>query len=142
MENASKRFADRLRTAMEKAGYEAKPAVLEREFNLHYWGKPMTLHGVRRWLLGETMPKQDKLESLAEWLRIEPHYLRFGEEIVKRIERRQSDWQAAVGHQERETFEAFINLPAPQRKVVREVILAFAKAYPAAENNPAPTPDT
>lgn len=126
---------------MQKAGYEAKPSVLEREFNLRYWGKPMTLHGVRRWLLGETMPKQDKLEALAEWLMITPHYLRFGEDIVKRIERRQSDWEAAVGHQERETFEAFINLPAPQRKLVREVILAFSKAYPVADVKALSTPD-
>ena len=33
---------------MAAAGYEAKPAVLEREFNMRHWGKPMTLHGVRR----------------------------------------------------------------------------------------------
>lgn len=25
----------------------------------------MTLHGVRRWLLGESLPRQDKLEALA-----------------------------------------------------------------------------
>jgi len=35
MDNASKKFAERLRAAMTAAGYEAKPSVLEREFNLH-----------------------------------------------------------------------------------------------------------
>ena len=29
---------------------------------------------------------------------------------------------------ERETFDAFLKLLAPQRKLIREVILAFAKA--------------
>jgi hypothetical protein len=29
---------------------------------------------------------------------------------------------------ERETFDAFLQLPAAQRKIIREVILTFAKA--------------
>ncbi len=127
MENANEKFATRLRASMEKAGYEPKPAVLEREFNLRYWGKPMTLHGVRRWLLGESMPNQDKLETLAEWLIVTPQHLRFGEEIGKRIDKRRARWEEAIGYREREAFEAFINLPAPQRKIVKEVIFAFAQ---------------
>ena len=39
-------------------------------------------------------------------------------------------WRGAE-FQEREVFEAFLALPAPQRKVVREVIQAFSRAYPA-----------
>lgn len=127
MENANEKFAKRLRALMEKAGYQPKPAVLEREFNLRYWGKPMTLHGVRRWLLGESMPNQDKLETLAEWLIVTPQHLRFGEEIGKRIDKRRARWEEAIGYREREAFEAFINLPAPQRKIVKEVIFAFAQ---------------
>lgn len=130
MENTKEKFAQRLREAMERAGYEAKPSVLEREFNLRYWGKPMTLHGVRRWLLGESLPGQDKLEVLAEWLLVTPQTLRFGEEIAQRVDQRRARWEEVVGYQEREAFEAFISLPAPQRKVVREVILAFAAAFP------------
>lgn len=136
MENAKEKFAQRLREAMERAGYEAKPSVLEREFNLRYWGKPMTLHGVRRWLLGEAMPSQDKLEALAEWLMLSPQELRFGDEVAKRVDQRRARWDEVVGYQERETFEAFINLPAPQRKVVREVILAFAVAFPPLPKKP------
>lgn len=135
MENANQKFAHRLRAAMEKAGYEAKPSVLERQFNLHYAGKPMTLHGVRRWLLGEAMPKQDKLEALAEWLKIPPHTLRFGEEIGERIAKSKSEWNETIGFRERETFEAFLQLPAPQRKIVREVIMAFAQAYPTVQDD-------
>ena len=66
MENAKAQFAERLREAMEAAGYEAKPAVLEREFNTRYWGRAMTLHGVRRWLRGETLPSQEKPFVLAQ----------------------------------------------------------------------------
>lgn len=140
MEKASRKFAQRLHDAMRAAGYEARPAVLEREFNLRYLGKPMTLHGVRRWLLGESLPKQDKLLVLAEWLRIPPQELRYGTEIEKRIKQELARWDEGIGYLERETLEAFLNLPAPQRKIVREVIQTFAKAFPAeaaaAKNNP------
>jgi hypothetical protein len=131
MERASKKFAKRLHDAMRAAGYEARPAVLEREFNLRYMGKPMTLHGVRRWLLGESLPRQDKLVTLAEWLRIPPQELRYGTEIEKRVKQERARWDEGIGYLERETFESFLSLPAPQRKIVREIIQTFAKAFPA-----------
>jgi len=129
MENVREKFAQRLSAAMRAAGYEAKPSVLEREFNLRYMGKPMTLHGVRRWLLGESMPKQEKLLVLADWLRISPGELHFGADPSERILKQRASWEEAVGYQEREIFEAFLKLPPAQRKVVREVIMAFAQVY-------------
>ena len=113
-------------------GFDPKPAVLEREFNLRYWGKAMTLHGVRRWLLGETLPSQDKLLVLAEWLQIPPQQLRFGAEVETRVRERRARWETALGYQDREVIEAYLRVPPPQRKALREVILAVARAYPAA----------
>ena len=129
MEEAKTLFAQRLRSAMEAAGYAAKPAVLEREFNTRYWGKPMTLHGVRRWLVGETLPSQDKLVVLAEWLGVQPQDLRYGAELPHRVEERRARWDAGVGYEEREVFEAFLRLPVPQRRVVRDLILTYAKVW-------------
>lgn len=129
MENAKKLFADRLRDAMKAAGYEARPAVLEREFNTRYWGKPMTLHGVRRWLRGETLPTHEKLLVLAEWLAVPPQQLNFGDEIQRKVEQRRARWDSGIGYQDRDIFEAFLKLPVPQRKLIREVILTFAKVH-------------
>ncbi|MES2772253.1 MAG: XRE family transcriptional regulator [Pseudomonadota bacterium] len=131
METEKTKFAQRLREAMEALGYEAKPSVLEREFNLRSWGKPMTLHGVRRWLRGETLPTQGKLMVLAEWLRVPPQQLRFGLEVEQRIRQDRARWDEGVGYQEREAFEAFLSLPIQQRKLLREVILTFAKVHQA-----------
>jgi hypothetical protein len=130
-------FAKRLAAAMETAGYEARPSVLEREFNLRYWGEPMTLHGVRRWLRGEVIPPHDKVVALAEWLRVTPQELGFGSEIEERIRKARKPWDEGVGYEERDIFEAFLKLPTPQRKLVREVIIAFSLAYPAGK-----TPDS
>ncbi len=128
MQNAKMMFADRLRDAMKAAGYEVKPAVLEREFNTRYWGKPMTLHGVRRWLRGETLPSHNKLLVLAEWLAVPPQQLGFGDEIYRKVEQRRARWDSGIGYEDQELFETFLKLPVPQRKIIREVILAFAKA--------------
>ena len=129
MDNAKTQFAERLREAMTARGYEAKPAVLEREFNTRYWGKAMTLHGVRRWLRGETLPSQQKLVVLAEWLEVPPQQLRFGNEPNQRLQQRRARWDSGIGYQDRDIFEAFLKLPVPQRRLIREVILTFAKVH-------------
>lgn len=42
-------------------------------------------------------------------------------------------WDKGAGYLKRETFDAFLKLPAPQRKIIREVILTFAKAHGTAD---------
>jgi len=122
-------FAERLREAMTQAGYALRPVVLEREFNTRYWGRSITLQAARRWLRGEAIPAQDKVQVLAEWLKIEPEVLRFGEAVRKSVRAYHQRWEQGVGSLEREAFDAFLQLPAPQRKIVREVILTFAKVH-------------
>ena len=63
--------AERLRRAMMiGAGLEPKAAVLERGFSQNFYGEPMTLHGVARWLKGETVPPYAKVVALAKWLKV------------------------------------------------------------------------
>lgn len=121
-------FSQRLKEAMTAAGYLVRPIVLEREFNTRYWGRPVTVQAVRRWLRGEAIPSQEKLQVLADWLNIEPHILRFGEGPMKAVREKRKRWDEGIGYQEREVFEAFLSLPAAQRKAVREIILGLALA--------------
>jgi hypothetical protein len=69
--------------------------------------------------------------AFAEWLKVEPQVLRFGEAVRNAVLQHKQRWDAGVGHLERETFDAFLKLPVPQRKIIRQVILAFAKAHDA-----------
>ncbi len=71
---------------------------------------------------------QDKMQVLAEWLKVEPEVLRFGEVVRKSVQSHKQRWATGIGFQERETLEEFLALSAPNRKVVREVIAAFTKA--------------
>ncbi len=127
--NEKAAFAERLVAAMKRANLEPRPSVLEKEFNSHFWGRPVTYQAVARWLKGQAMPTQDKLEVLARVLAIEPQILRYGEGTVRKVRERQQLWADGITPAERELIEAFLALPTTQRKVVREVILAFVQAY-------------
>ncbi|MDR0578787.1 MAG: transcriptional regulator [Candidatus Accumulibacter sp.] len=120
-------FAERLKHAMAAAGYEPRPGVLEKEFNMRHWGRPVSFQAAFSWLKGTCIPTQDKLQVLAGWLKVEPHILRFGEQPLNLIRERKKRWDEAVSGPEREALEAFIGLPIAQKKVAREVILALAR---------------
>ena len=122
-------FAQRLRDAMVAAGLDPRPGVLLNLFNAHYWGRSVSFQAVSRWLRGEAIPAQDKLLVLAEILKVEPEVLRFGQAVRHRVQERRQRWDEGVGYQEREVFDAFLRLPSPQRKLVREIILAFAQVH-------------
>ena len=133
-------FAERLQAAMRAAGLEPRPAVLLNLFNANYWGRSVTFQAVSRWLRGESIPAQDKLIVLAQVLKVEPEVLRFGETVRKSVQEQRRRWEEGVGYLERETFDAFLKLPAPQRKVIREVILTFAKVYGTPPPEPGEVP--
>jgi len=122
-------FSQRLRDAMQRAGYAASPSVLEHEFNLRWYGRSISNQAAWSWLNSRSLPTQDKLQVLAEWLKVAPEVLRFGEAVRKSVQRHRQRWDEGVGHLERETFDAFLQLPAPQRKLIREVILTFARVH-------------
>jgi transcriptional regulator with XRE-family HTH domain len=122
-------FSQRLQAAMVAAGLEPRPGVLLNQFNANYWGRSVSFQAVSRWLRGEAIPEQDKLQVLASILKIEPEVLRFGEAVRQSVQQHRKRWDEGVGYLERETFDAFLKLPAPQRKLIREVILTFAKVH-------------
>ena len=121
-------FTERLRAAMLEAGYVASPSVLEPEFNLRWPGKSISNQAAWGWLNNRSIPMQDKMKVLAEWLKVEPDVLRFGAAVRLSVQQHKKRWDEGVGYVERETFDAFLQLPAAQRKIIREVILTFAKA--------------
>ena len=122
-------FSQRLRTAMEAQRIAPSAAVLEREFNQRWSGNPIRRQAAWKWLNGEAIPTQDKLQELSRWLKVEPHQLRFGDQVLQHLRAEQKRWDEGAGYVERETFDAFLRLPAPQRRLIREVIFTFAKVH-------------
>ena len=120
-------FAKRLSIAMQTQGYEAKPSVLEREFNLRHNGKPVTFAGVSKWLKGTAMPSADKLLTLSKWLDVPPEELAFDKDIKKAIEQREARWKEEIGYKDKDVVEAYLALPTAQKKIIRETIIEFSK---------------
>lgn len=72
-------FSERLQQALRNAEYSPdSPTQLAREFNVRFEGRPITVHAARKWLVGEAIPTQEKLRTLAQWLGVPAEWLRFG----------------------------------------------------------------
>ena len=127
--NEKLEFSERLRAAMQAQRLDISASVLEREFNKYWLGTPVRRQTAWKWLNGESIPTQDKLQELAKWLKVEPQQLRYGGRVLANLRVEQKRWDEGAGYLERETFDAFLKLPAPQRKVIREIILTFAKVH-------------
>lgn len=125
--NEKQQFAERLRTALVDAGYEPRASVLETHFNSRYWGRSVTYQAARRWLIGLSIPEQEKLQVLADWLGVEPHVLRYGHTAGKtRTAEPRAAWDAAASPIDRKAIDMFLALPAERRKLVREWIAVLA----------------
>lgn len=73
-------FSERLQQALRNADYSPdSPTQLAREFNIRFEGRPITVHAARKWLVGEAIPTQEKLRTLAHWLGVPAEWLRFGD---------------------------------------------------------------
>lgn len=126
--NERSEFAQRLIEAVKKAGYEPRVSVIEKNFNLRYWGNPVSYQGIRRWLKGESVPEQDKLVVLAEWLGVEPYELRYGVSVVEKTDA-DKPWYVGLSLDDYDVIVTFLKLSGPNKKVVRDVVLALSSKY-------------
>ena len=121
-------FAERLRSALDAVGVRPSPTVVANGFNQRYWGRSITPHTARNWLLGQSMPTQDKLVVLAEWLQVSPDELRFGKAASAQSLAAAAPQFAQLDMADREMISRYLGLPAPDRKTVREVVAAMTVA--------------
>lgn len=119
-------FSKRLIAAIEQAGYEPRASVVERNFNLRYWGTSVSYQGVRRWLKGDSIPEQDKLTVLAQWLGVEPYELRYGLPVTERKEP-DKPWYVGLTMDDYEVITTFLKLSSENKKIIKDVTLALDK---------------
>ncbi len=133
MVNASKlieneEFAARLRLALKGVGIRPSATVLANEFNLRYWGESITINTARNWLLGKSIPMQDKLRVLADWLHVSPDELRYGT-LAPTFKAQDSGTDMTVlNMQDREMLARYMTLSLEHRKTVCDVVVALAVA--------------
>lgn len=128
MNDERQEFSKRLADALQKAGYEPRPGVLHKQFNSRYRGVSVTFQSVSRWLGGKSIPEPDKLRVLAGIVGMDPCTLLFGGK--PRVGEAGLAWES-LSAPDRATMDAYLALPAPQRKLVRELVaMLAAKAGP------------
>lgn len=75
----NKAFANRLNIALKRATKGITTANdLATQFNLRHPNDPITSQAAQKWLTGKSKPTSDKIRTLAEWLHVSEHWLRFG----------------------------------------------------------------
>jgi transcriptional regulator with XRE-family HTH domain len=120
-----KDFSRRLAEAMRKARVEASPTRFAREFNLRHPGDPVTAQAVRKWLYGRALPTQGKLRTLAQWLEVSPHWLRYGETERPHATARQDTATYAVDSSW--LGKKFDSLSESHRRMVLEITRALLR---------------
>ena len=125
--------AQRLMEALAVAGIEASPAELERLLARH-GGTPVTPQAISGWLTGKHLPKQANMRALAKMVGLEPYALQYGGQPMRGVRELQVAWPAHVRGHDRLAFEEFLLLPEQQRKLVRELIVAFSEALQRKKN--------
>ena len=96
-----------------------------REFNLRHHGEPVTAQTARKWLYGGALPTQDKLRTLAQWLEVSPHWLRYGEPERAHTTAKQDTATYAVDSAW--LGKKFDSLSEPHRKMVLEITRALLR---------------
>lgn len=117
-------FSDRLRAALRHAGMSESPAELVRLL-ARFGGEPVSQQAVSGWLNGRAMPRQGNMRALAKMLSIEPQQLQFGDD--KRVRENRGEWK--MNPHDQLAIEAFLKLPASQRKLVRGLIEELGKQH-------------
>lgn len=82
--NEREQFSQRLQKMLRETHHSPdSPTELAREFNIRFPGRPITVHAARKWLVGEAIPTQDKMRTLADWLMVPIDWLRFGNDAAR-----------------------------------------------------------
>ncbi|MEI7457604.1 MAG: helix-turn-helix domain-containing protein [Nitrosomonadales bacterium] len=121
-------FSKRLKQALREAGVGVPGAVrLAQEFKA-YSGSVVTHQAAQKWLNGESIPTQDKVRALAEWLQKSPDWLRFG--TGKEVGAAGAADAASVRYRhalsDQELVKRYRKLSDRQQQAVAEVITALA----------------
>jgi transcriptional regulator with XRE-family HTH domain len=91
-------------------------------------GRSITPHTARNWLLGKSIPTQDKLRVLADWLQVSPDELRYGRVTGQTKAAEGDPLFGSLNLADREMLVRYLALSITERKIVRDVVEALCIA--------------
>jgi hypothetical protein len=120
-------FADRLELAMSDKSIKHSPTVLANLFNPKFVGGSITPHTARNWLLGNSLPTNDKLIHLAKLLDTSAEYLRYGRHSEKTFVISESDGsETELTSTQQQFLKRYLKLTQVQQGIVNSTVAEFA----------------
>ena len=118
-----KEFAARLEQAMAAKSIKHSPTVLGNLFNSVFDGRAVTAHTARNWMLGKSMPTQEKLVVLAELLDTSAEQLRYGRHSEKTLMICNADGsETELTGSQQQLVRKYIKLSASQQRLVNDLV--------------------
>jgi len=111
-------FATRLKQGMEAIGCKNSPTVMADMFNAAFQGRAITPHTARNWILGNSLPTQEKMVRLASMLKTTPEQLRFGRSSEKTLVIEGLEQSA----EDQQFFKNYLQLNKSQQRLMRDLV--------------------
>lgn len=116
-------FAERLAVALASKSIKHSPTVLANQFNTKFDGRAITPHTARNWMLGKSMPTQDKMICLAQLLDTSAELLRYGIQSEKTLMIENADGKETQLTQVQQHFvRRYVTLNLAQQKIVSDLV--------------------
>ena len=120
-------FSKRLREAFQRGGVNIdSPTRLAGDFSDRYSGNKVSQQAVRKWLNGEAIPSQEKIQVLAAWLGVGTEWLRYGKGGATAPVTQQASPAYRIALSDQELVKRFRKLSYRQQQAVSEIIIALA----------------
>ena len=121
-------FAARLEQAMTSQSIKHSPTVLAKKFNSGFHGRAVTPHTARNWILGKSIPTQDKLICLAQLLDTTAEQLRYGRHSEKTLMISNSDGtETELTSSQQQLVRKYIMLIPSQQKLVNDLVCEISR---------------
>jgi len=120
-------FATRLKQALKVKTIKISPTVLANFFNSEFDGRSITPHTARNWLLGKSLPTQDKLVLLAKILDTSSEHLRYGRHSEKTFVISESDGsETELTNAQQQFLRRYLKLTQVQQGIVNSTVAEFS----------------
>ncbi len=121
-------FATRLKQALQAKAIRNSPTVLANLFNSEFDGRSVTPHTARNWLLGKSLPTQDKLVLLAKILDTSSELLRYGRHSEKTLMISNEDGtETELTISQQQFVKNYLQLSISKQKLVSDLVIELAE---------------
>lgn len=120
--DASQAFTARFKEALLTRGYgRLGPTELVDALAVHF-EDGLSVQTVHKWLNGTAIPRQDRIDVLAGWLNVSPHWLKFGPDPSADLGKT-SDRPIAT----KDLVKRIQRLPKTQRDIIETLLKEFER---------------